>query len=217
MLRDWVNWCWLSGDHIVEQHVHNIDVCNWFTGAFPIKAVGYGARMRRVTGDQYDFFAVDYVYDKAANLEDGCHMSSYCRQIDGCAGSVSEYVLGTEGSTNCKDSIFDKEGKLVWQYQEPDKEPGKSAFNPYEQEHVDLVNAIRTGNLINEAETTAKTTLTAIMGRIAAYTGKEVTWEQMMSSDLKLGPKEVTMGPIPFQAVVPIPGTEKKGAKPAAG
>ncbi len=216
MLRDWVNWAWLSGDHIVEQHVHNIDVGNWFAGGYPIKAVGYGARMRRVTGDQYDFFVVDFVYDKAAALEDGAHMSSFCRQIDGCANSVSEYVMGTEGSTNCKDSIFDKEGKLVWQYQEAGKDPGKSAFNPYEQEHVDLVNAIRTNAPINEAESTAKSTLTAIMGRIAAYTGKEVTWEQMMASDLKLGPKEMVMGPVAMQAVVPIPGIDKKGAKPTS-
>jgi myo-inositol 2-dehydrogenase/D-chiro-inositol 1-dehydrogenase len=213
MIRDWVNWCWLSGDHIVEQHVHNIDVCNWFVGAFPVKASGFGARMRRVTGDQYDFFAVDFTY------ENGVHMASYCRQIDGCWNSVSEYIEGTEGSTDCKGTIYDKKGNVVWQYQEEDpKEPGKkmeperSAMDPYVQEHIDLVTAIRTGQPLNEAETVAKSVLTAIMGRISAYTGPETTWDQMMSSDLKLGPAEMVMGPVPgITAQVPIPGTSKEG------
>jgi len=83
MIRDWVNWTWLSGDHIVEQHVHNIDVINWFTGKHPVKAVGMGARMRRVTGDQYDFFAIDFEFDG------GLHLQSMCRQINGCANNVS--------------------------------------------------------------------------------------------------------------------------------
>ncbi|MBT4484385.1 MAG: Gfo/Idh/MocA family oxidoreductase, partial [Candidatus Latescibacteria bacterium] len=92
MIRDWGNWCWLSGDHIVEQHVHNIDVVNWFTGMYPVKAVGFGSRQRRVTGDQYDFFSVDFEY------ENGMHLHSMCRQIDGCANNVSEYLVGTKGS-----------------------------------------------------------------------------------------------------------------------
>ena len=169
--------------------------------------------MRRVTGDQYDFFAVDFTYDN------GVHMASYCRQIDGCWNSVSEYVEGTEGSTDCKGTIYDKKGNVVWQYQEEDpKEPGKkmeperSAMDPYVQEHIDLVTAIRTGQPINEAETVAKSVLTAIMGRISAYTGPETTWDQMMSSDLKLGPAELVMGPVPgITAQVPIPGTSKEG------
>lgn len=210
MLRDWVNWSWLSGDHIVEQHVHNIDVCNWFMGAFPAKAVGAGARMRRQTGDQYDFFTIDYAY------ENGAHMTSICRQIDGCKNDISEMVWGTEGYTNCAGKIWDLEGKLVWEYQEASSEEpgkmmegGKSNVNPYEQEHVDLVNAIRTNKPFNEAESTAKSTLTAVMGRLAAYTGKEITWEQMMSSDMQLGPKEYVMGKMDMQAVVPVPGTQK--------
>ena len=81
MLRDWVNWCWLSGDHIVEQHVHNLDVITWFMGRYPVKAMGMGGRMRRPTGDQYDFFAVDYTMDN------GIHVQSTCRQIDSCANT----------------------------------------------------------------------------------------------------------------------------------
>ena len=212
MLRDWVNWSWLSGDHIVEQHVHNVDVCNWFIGAYPVKASGFGGRMRRVTGDQYDFFGVDYTY------ENGVHAASYCRQIDGCWNDVSEYIEGTEGSTNCKGTIYDKKGNVVWQYQEDDpKEAGKkmeaerSSMDPYVQEHIDLVTAIRTSQPFNEAESVAKSTLTAIMGRISAYTGPETTWDQMMSSDLKLGPTEFALGPVPgITAQVQIPGKSKE-------
>ncbi len=225
MLRDWVNWTWLSGDHIVEQHVHNIDVINWFAGSFPIKAVGFGGRMRRVTGDQYDFFTVEYTYSAGQDkdgkeLEGGMRNASYCRQIDGCKNDISEYVWGTQGSTNCKDKIFDLKGNVIWQYTEvskdPEKklEPGESAFNAYEQEHVDLVTAIRTNKPLNEAEATAKSTLAAIMGRMSAYTGKEVTLEQAMSSDLKLGPKEYVLGPSEIKAEVAVPGISK-AAKPA--
>ncbi len=224
MLRDWVNWTWLSGDHIVEQHVHNLDVINWFAGDFPVKAVGLGARQRRVTGDQYDFFTVDFIYpgtkDKDGKDRDGFHMTSLCRQIDGCKNDISEFVWGTEGSTNCKDTIYDKDGNIAWQYQEVSKDPnekldpGRSKFNPYEQEHVDLVNAIRTNQPINEAAGTAKSTLAAIMGRVSAYTGKEVTLEQIMASDLKLGPKEYALGPVDIKPEIPVPGTSKS-AKPA--
>ena len=91
MIRDWVNWAWLSGDHIVEQHVHNIDVINWFPGKFPVKAVGFGSRQRRITGDQYDNFSVDFEY------ENGMHVHSMCRQINDCANNVSERVHGTKG------------------------------------------------------------------------------------------------------------------------
>ena len=92
MIRDWVNWKWLSGDHIVEQHVHNIDVFNWFTGKKPVKCVGFGARQRRLTGDQYDMFSVDFEY------EGGVRLHSMCRQIDGCKNNVSEFIQGTKGS-----------------------------------------------------------------------------------------------------------------------
>ena len=107
MIRDWVNWAWLSGDHIVEQHVHNLDTVLWFTGMNPAKAVGVGGRARRVTGDQFDFFAVQFTYGNGTRLE------SMCRQIDGCANDVSEYVVGTEGYTNCKNTIFDPTGKVI--------------------------------------------------------------------------------------------------------
>ena len=203
MLRDWVNWIWLSGDHIVEQHVHNIDVGNWFMGKVPVEAVGVGSRQRRVTGDCYDNFSVDFVYDK------NVHMHSMCRQINDCANNVSEYLRGTSGYTNCASIIWDPDGNPLYKYEVPADENGEPAVNNgYDQEHVDLVAAIRTGEQIVEAEETARSNMTAIMGRQAAYTGKLVTWEDMMGSGLKLGPEgPFALGPVNIKKLVPVPGS----------
>ena len=204
MIRDWVNWTWLSGDHIVEQHVHNIDVFNWFSGAHPIKAVGFGSRQRRVTGDQFDNFSVDFTF------ENGIHLHSMCRQINGCVNNVSERIQGSKGSTNCQNSILDLSGTELWKYEYPLGEDGKPgnhvSVDPYLQEHIDLVTAIRTGKPINEAENTAISTMAAIMGRISAYTGKEVTYEELMNSDLKLGPQVFTFGPVDVSKGIPVAG-----------
>lgn len=206
MIRDWVNWTWLSGDHIVEQHIHNIDVSNWFMGAAPVEAVGMGSRLRRLTGDCYDNFSVDFVYDKQV------HMGSMCRQINDCANSVSEHITGTKGIMICGDrqySIYDHEGNVLYQYASPENENGEPVENdPYVQEHIDLVAAIREGRQLSEAEETAKSNLTAIMGRQAAYTGKKVTWEEMMGSNLVLGPQgELKLGPVDMEKVIPVAGT----------
>jgi myo-inositol 2-dehydrogenase / D-chiro-inositol 1-dehydrogenase len=203
MLRDWVNWTWLSGDHIVEQHVHNIDVSNWFVGRHPLEAVGMGSRLRRPTGDCYDNFSVDFIYDKSV------HMNSMCRQINDCATSVSEYIRGTKGYTNCGDTIWDAAGNELYKWEDPVNDVGESTkTSDYVQEHIDLVNAIRTGNQIVEAEQTAISVLTAIMGRESAYTGKKVTWEDMMGSDLQIGPKgELALGPVDMKAVIPVAGS----------
>ncbi|MGA8182374.1 MAG: Gfo/Idh/MocA family oxidoreductase [Terriglobia bacterium] len=207
MIRDWLNWCWLSGDHIVEQCVHNIDTVLWFTGMHPTYAVGDGGRARRVTGDQYDHFNIQYAYPN------GGVNDTMCRQIDGCANEVSDLVLGTEGSTNCKDTIYDLDGKVVWKYQEEGQAPGKTKFNPYVQEHIDFVNAIRTNQPVNETEHVAYSTLTAILGRESAYTGKKIMWDEMMDSKERLGPTEYAMGPVDIKAVVPVPGTAANIAK----
>jgi len=199
MVRDWVNWRWLSGDHIVEQHVHNLDVINWFTGKHPVKAVGFGARMRRVTGDQYDFFNVDYEF------ENGMHLHSMCRQIDGCENNVSEFIVGTKGSTNCADTIYKPDGTVAWKFE---VKPGeKEPNNPYDQEHIDLVTAIRTSSPINEAENTAISTLVGIMERESAYTGAVKTWQEMMDSTMRLGPTEYALGKADMTVNIPVPGT----------
>ncbi len=211
MIRDWVNWTWLSGDHIVEQHVHNIDVINWFTGKHPVKAVGFGARQRRITGDQYDMFSIDYVYDN------GLHMHSMCRQIDGTVNNVSEYIVGTDGMSNCKNAIYNPDGTVRWTFDYGKDEQGKplekTKISPYDQEHIDMVTAIRTNKPINEAEATAVSTLVGIMGRVSAYTGKEVTWDEMMNSELKLGPETYVLGPMDMTPKIPVPGEGKEEEK----
>jgi myo-inositol 2-dehydrogenase / D-chiro-inositol 1-dehydrogenase len=214
MIRDWVNWTWLSGDHIVEQHVHNLDVMSWFTGTHPVKAVGMGSRLRRVTGNQYDNFSIDYTFGN------GMHFHSMCRQINGTTPNVSERIQGTKGSTNCQSTIIDLAGTEVWKYKYPLDKDGKQtnriSVDPYVQEHIDLVTAIRNGQVINEAENTAISTMTAIMGRISAYTGKETTYEEMMNSDLKLGPKVFVLGPVDIDKTVPIAGLAFDAAAEAA-
>ena len=214
MIRDWVNWSWLSGDHIVEQHVHNLDVLNWFTGSHPVKAVGMGSRQRRVTGDQFDNFSIDYVFD------DGRHFHSMCRQINGCVNNVSERLQGAKGSTNCQNSILDPAGTEIWKYEYPKDDQGKEAKGKMkpamDQEHVDFVTSIRTNKAFNELENTAISSLTAIMGRVSAYTGKEVTWDEMMNSDLKLGPKVFAFGDVDIPKVVPVPGEAYVAPAPAA-
>lgn len=208
MIRDWVNWLWLSGDHIVEQHIHNIDVINWFTGNYPVRAIGFGSRHRRVTGDLYDNFSVDYIY------EGDLHIHSMCRQIDDCANNVSEFIRGEKGYTNCINKIWNNEGELIWEYKYPLDENGQPSglkISPYDQEHIDLVTAIRTNKPVVEAEATAKTNLAAIMGRVSAYTGKEVTWDEMMQSDLMVtAPPEMVIGPVSIPVIIPIPGAPPK-------
>jgi predicted dehydrogenase len=209
MLRNWNNFSWLSGDHIVEQHVHNIDIINWFTGKTPAFAVGFGGRARRKTGDQFDFFSIDF------NYGGGLSMHSMCRQIDDCANGIGEFLIGTKGmaqiSDNTPHKLFDLNGKVIWEYEYPTNDKGeptnKVKVSPYVQEHVDLVTAIRTGNPINETEFSAHSTLTGIMGRTAAYTGRKITWEEMLKSDMKLGPEKIELGPVDMEFNVPVPGS----------
>jgi len=204
MVRNWVNWNWLSGDHIVEQHVHNLDVILWFSGKKPVSAVGFGGRHRRKTGDQFDHFSIDFTY------ENGMHMQSMCRQIHGCKNNVSEFITGSKGFTNCVDKIWDLDGKLVWEYPYEVDEDGEKigVKNAYDQEHVDMITAIRTNKPINEAENTATATMMAIMGRITAYTGQEVTWEEMMKSSLTEGPSEYAFGPVDIPEIPATPGMD---------
>jgi predicted dehydrogenase len=205
MIRNWNNFCWLCGDHILDTHVHNIDVINWFMGKHPEKAIGYGGRHRRVTGDQYDFFSVDFDYGSGI----GSH--SMCRQIDSCANGVGELIMGTEGYTNCISTIWDLDGNVKWKFEYPKDENGNEMNHvlipEYVQEHMHLVYAIRTGNYVNEAEQTAYSTLTAIMGRTAAYTGRAITWDEILRSDIDLGPANIEFGPVNMVFDTPVPGT----------
>ncbi len=206
MVRDWVNWKWLSGDHIVEQHVHNIDVFTWFSGLKPVSAVGFGSRQRRVTGDQYDNFSIDFT------MENGIHLHSMCRQIDGCVNNVSEFVQGTKGywtsQGGCR--IVDNSGNEIWKF---DYEAEKANFqqtNPYTLEHVNLINCIRGNKPIEQASETALSNMAAIMGRESAYTGQETTWDGMTASTLDYTPADLNIGKMDMSGfTVPVPGSGK--------
>ena len=191
MIRDWVNWKWLSGDHIVEQHVHNIDVFLWMSGYKIAKATGFGSRHRRVTGDQYDNFSIDF------EMENGVHLHSMCRQIDGCSSAVGEIIQGTKGSWNSfTNEIKDLKGNVIWKY---DDEKAKAEFqqhNPYVLEHVDWVNHIRKGTAYEEATECATSCLAAIMGRESAYRGSTITWDEISKSDLDYMPEKLELGPV---------------------
>ena len=178
-IRDWVNWTWLSGDHIVEQHVHNIDVFLWMSGLKPATATSFGARHRRVTGDQYDMFSTDFV------MENGIHMHSMCRQIDGCSNMDSE--------TN---EIKDLEGNVLWKYDEEAANQEFKQHDPYVLEHVDWVNHIRKGTAHEEASDCAASCMAAIMAREAAYTGATTTWDEMTQSPMDLLPEKLELGPL---------------------
>lgn len=194
-IRNWLYFTWLSGDHIVEQHVHNIDAVNWALGGTPLRCTAMGGRQVRTDpayGHVFDHFAVEYEY---AN---GVVCQSACRQIDGTAGRVEEVIVGTEGTTYSASGRARIEGKNAWKFN------GENG-NPYVDEHRDLVTSIRSGRVLNEGKRIAESTLTAIMGRMSAYTGKQVTWEQAMASKENLAPPAYEFGPLPV-APVPIPG-----------
>jgi predicted dehydrogenase len=195
-LKNWNYFTWLGGDHIVEQHVHNLDVMNWVLGAHPVKAVsGLGGRQtRRGTrhGHIFDHFAVEYEYPN------GVTMFSQCRQINGCKNIVGEFVSGTSGTSNCADFIQPKDGES-WRHRGP-------AISPYRQEHENLIASIRAGEPINEAQSIAESTMTAIIGREAVYSGQEVRWDKAMQSTKRLGPESYDVESFPIPPIA-RPGT----------
>lgn len=182
--RNWYSHVWVSGDQIVEQHLHNIDVCNWFMGTHPIEVTASGGAAWRPReeeyGNIYDHIAADFVYPN------GVHMSSRCRQYQGreMAQNVSERIVGSKG-------IIDSSALRG----------NAPSFDPYVQEHIDMVNSILgKGPYLNEAMTVAESTMTCLMGREAAYTGRKITWDMMMASQQDLLPKVFD-----YQERVPVP------------
>ena len=177
-IRNWYHYIWLSGDHICEQHVHNLDVCNWIMGGHPVKCWGMGARQQLgdKSGEIWDNFAIEYEYPN------GVRMYSYCGQIKRDWSSVSEGVLASKGTSDPGGRIQPKGGQ-TWRYRRQGAE-----VSPYVQEHIDLINAIVKGTDLNEAKQVADSTLTAIMGREAAYSGAGVEWDQVANSTFSYGP-----------------------------
>lgn len=171
LVRTWQNWVALSGDHLVEQHVHNIDVANWFCGRPPQSAVGFGQRARRCAGDMYDFFSIDYDYG------DGVHIHSMCRQVNGCWNWVGHDFVYEKGHTNGSDYPKPRRSPIP-----PDLPRGKASHH---QEQIDTLYYVSKGQPRDEARAVAESTAAAVMGRISAYTGKQVFWDEMMVDPAK--------------------------------
>jgi len=186
-VRNWIPNCWTSGANIVEQHIHNIDVINWLKGEPPQSVFASGGRAwlpdEERYGDIWDNFSCDYEYP------DGTHMYSFSRWWPGGSdGGVHERVVGSQGESNCQDM-------------------GESGINPMVQEHINLVNSIRgDGAYYNEGRQVAYSTLTAIMGRMSAYTGRRILWEEAMESDLSIVPDELDFDLEYPLDPVPVPG-----------
>jgi predicted dehydrogenase len=194
--RNWLFYAWLSGDHICEQHVHNLDIINWAIGANPLQAMGVGGRAAR-TGPEYgnifDHFAVEYEYPN------GVRLSSMCKQMKGSAFVVAERLVGTRGQTYTDGSGGHITGQNAYQYAGPNP-------TPYYQEHADLIRSIREGKPLAEGVGVAESTMVAILGRMSTYTGRQVKWDwAMQGSKLDLRPPKYELGPLPEQPVA-IPG-----------
>ena len=202
-LYNWMHFIWLSGDQIVEQAVHNIDAMNWLMGGPPVAAYGSGGRFTRPTGSQmWDNVSIDYAYP------DNRLLSFQCRQIPHTKGENGSVVYGTEGiatigAANKGASIIDRSGRQVWSM--------KGDINAaYQQEHKDLVDSIRAGKPIVELAETADSSLTAVMGRLAAYTGQRVDWKFVtQQSTLDLFPDKLSLdGSLPIASYA-VPGVTK--------
>jgi myo-inositol 2-dehydrogenase/D-chiro-inositol 1-dehydrogenase len=175
-MRNWYYFNWLCGDHIVEQHIHNLDVINWLMNGYPVEANGMGGRQVRTGkeyGEIYDHHFVEFTY------ADGSKMYSQCRHIPNTWNNVSEHAHGTEGTADISGGkIYDSKGKLVWQT--------KGSRGGHQQEHHDLFAALRRGDVPNEGEYGALSSMTAILGRMATYSGQVIRWEDAIKSELKL-------------------------------
>jgi predicted dehydrogenase len=198
-----MHFIWLSGDHIVEQAVHNIDAINWVMDANPVSAFGSGGRFTRPDdSEMWDSFSIDYEYPG------GRQLSFMCRQIPGAATDVSNVVYGSKGEChigagNAGSRIFDSSGQKIW-------EMGGSIADAYKQEHKDLVDSIRAGEPIVELRQMADSSLVAIMGRMSAYAGQRVTWKFITEeSQLELFPKGLAWDATLPKPAHAVPGRTK--------
>jgi myo-inositol 2-dehydrogenase/D-chiro-inositol 1-dehydrogenase len=178
-MKNWYYFNWLCGDHITEQHIHNLDVGNWLMDDFPVDAQGQGGRQVRTgpdSGQIFDHHSVEYTF---AN---GHKMFSMCRHMPGCWNNVSEHVHGSKGWCNIgSGTIYDADGKQIF------KANGSREENQgHQQEHHDLFADLRDGKMVNEAEYGAKSTMTSIIGRLATYSGKLLKWDDAINSDISL-------------------------------
>jgi len=202
--RQWYSFVWICGDQIVEQHLHNIDVCNWVMGAHPVECLASGGAAWRPKDDPefygniYDHISADFVYPN------GVHMSSHCRQFPaGSEKRVSELIVGSKGRSNG----YDLGSGPAVDPRSPRSDPRQS---PYVREHTAMLASIRgDGPYINHGMTVAETTMTCIMGRESAYSGQKLTWDMMMNSQLDLQPKEFDYDLKLDISPLPVPGIYK--------
>ncbi|HUU27088.1 MAG TPA: Gfo/Idh/MocA family oxidoreductase [archaeon] len=196
--RNWYYFTWLSGDHIVEQHIHDLDNVNWILG-LPERGLGVGGRTVRtapVYGNIYDHFAIDYEYSG------GIHVMSMCRQWADTDRKVGVEIVGTKGT-----AVMEQDGQQYITGQNKWRYTGPKVYS-HQQEQTDLIESIRSGNPVNDARRIAESTLTAILGRESAYTGSVIEWEQVMASKQDLVPKSFEFGPLPMRPVR-LPGQYK--------
>jgi len=197
--NNWYHFLWTCGDHIVEQHVHNLDVMNWAMGDHPVSAMGMGGRSNRPSGDPkvvgqiYDHFAVEFTF------KDGTVINSFCRQINGTIGNVSETFVGTQGVCHAGDYVINKKRVL----EGPDN-------RPYVQEHTDLVQSIEAGKPLNELKQVADSTLTAVLGRQACYTGQVLSWDEVANDSHDTFPTNLSWDMSLDVSPAPLPGGARK-------
>jgi predicted dehydrogenase len=189
-MRNWYYFVWLCGDHITEQHIHNIDVVNWFKGGYPVKAQGMGGRQVRKGKDHGEIFDHHYVEFTYA---DGSILNSQCRHIPGTMAKVDELLIGTKGKIQAgAANIIDHKGKVLYQYDRSKEN------NPYQTEHDELFAAIAKGEYkFADAENGAKSTMTSILGRMATYSGQVVDWDKAINSGIDLQPKSYDWNALP--------------------
>ncbi len=205
-MRNWYYFTWLCGDHICEQHIHNIDVVNWFVGKHPEKAYGMGGRSQRIGkdyGEIYDHHYVEFKYD------DDTIMNSQCRHFRGCPSKVSELLIGEKGTASAG-LIKDNDGKIIWRHR------NRKAPNPYQVEHDELYRHIRENKPINNAHYAAEASMSAVLGRMATYSGQEIMWDKALESGLSTMPKTLAWDADPGPQMgedglypCPVPGKTK--------
>jgi predicted dehydrogenase len=198
-LRNWLYFTWLSGDHIVEQHIHSLDKLAWaMKDEPPVKAYGVGGRQVR-TGNEFghifDHHSVVFEY------KNGVKAFSMCRQQDGCANDVSDFLMGTQGVCDVMKHTIT--GAHPWRLR-----TSRNDKDMYQSEHDELFASIRKGEPINDGERMSKSTLMAILGRMATYTGQVITWDHAMASTEDLSPAKYEFGPLAVPPV-PMPGKTK--------
>jgi predicted dehydrogenase len=206
-MRNWYYFVWLCGDHIAEQHIHNLDVANWVKGAHPVKARGMGGRevlTDKRYGQIFDHHMVEFTYP------DGSICFSQCRHQPGCWTEVNEHAIGTRGTSAVGSNLIKPAVGEVWRYR------SEKRVDPYQQEHDDLFAAIRNNTPYNEAFNGAHSTMTSILGRMSTYSGKDVTWDQGLKSELNYFPDELSwnakMKALPDadgNYEIPVPGVSK--------